>query len=39
MAFLSGKLNSEKVELESDNEFVLKFFSTAERLNEFRNLI
>lgn len=39
MAFLSGKLNSEKVELESDNEFVLKFFSTAERLNEFRSLL
>lgn len=39
MAFLSGKLNSRKVELESDNEFVLKFFSTAGRLNELRSLI
>ena len=39
MAFLSGKLRKKQGEEESDSEIVNRFFSTAEKLNEYRSMI
>lgn len=39
MAFLSGKLKKKHREEECDNDIVQRFFSTAEKLNEYRSMV